>query len=296
MILSIASGKGGTGKTTVAVNLALSLGKVHFIDCDVEEPNAHLFLRPRMRERLAASVLIPEVDEDRCTHCGMCGEICAFNAIAVVQGKNRGGTVLIFPHLCHSCGACALLCPEHAIREVPKPIGVIEEGHAGDIRFVHGRLEVGEIMSPPLIRQVKERAFSSPVVRTPSEHATRNRELFIIDAPPGNACPAVAAVQGSDFCLLVTEPTPFGLHDLKLAVDVMRGLAIPFGVVINRDGSGDELVGEYCAAEEIPVLMRIPLRRDIAVRYASGLSIVDVDPALREEFLTLYRSLVSLPV
>jgi MinD superfamily P-loop ATPase len=262
----------------------------------VEEPNAHLFLRPQVGTKLTASVLIPEVDEDRCTHCGTCSEVCAFNAIAVVQGKYRGGTVLIFPHLCHSCGACALLCPEHAIREVPKPIGVIEEGLAGGIRFVHGRLEVGEIMSPPLIRQVKARFLPLPEVRPPSESDTRNREIFIIDAPPGNACPAVAAVQGSDFCILVTEPTPFGLHDLKLAIDVMRGLAIPFGVVINRDSSGYDMVGEYCAAEEIPVLMRIPIRRDIAVRYASGFSIVDVDPALREGFLTLYRNVVSLAV
>jgi len=298
MIVSVASGKGGTGKTTVAVNLALSLERALFIDCDVEEPNAHIFLKPELQRKEAAFVLIPEVDPDLCTHCGTCSEVCAFNAIAVLRGGDQGGTVLVFPHLCHSCGACALLCPQHAIREVEKPIGVIEEGDAGNVRFVHGKLTVGEIMSPPLIRQVKD--WILPLYReSRSKQASSNNEYqkqvaVIIDAPPGNACPVIAAIRGSDFCILVTEPTPFGLYDLKLAVQVMQGLSIPFGVVINRDGVGDHEVDEFCARSNIPIMMRIPMRRDIAERYASGLPIVDVDARLREDFRALYQDVVRL--
>ncbi|MFH1678078.1 MAG: ATP-binding protein [Candidatus Omnitrophota bacterium] len=245
MIISVASGKGGTGKTTVAVNLALSLKNVQFLDCDVEEPNAHIFLKPLIEEKIKANIPVPEVDESRCTYCGRCREVCAYNAIAVIPAnKEKKGSVLIFPHLCHGCGACSLLCPQKAIKEINKEIGAIEIGHRENVQFAQGRLNIGEIMSPPLIRQVKN--YINPA---------RN---VIIDAPPGTSCPVITAVRESDFCILVTEPTPFGLNDLILAVEVIRKLRISFGVVINRSDIGDDEVKRYCIEENIPILMEIP--------------------------------------
>jgi len=206
MIISIASGKGGTGKTTVATNLALSIDKdVQLLDCDVEEPNAHLFIKPAIEERQTVTTPVPSVDESKCTLCGKCGEICQFRAIIVI-----GETVLPFPELCHSCGGCMAVCPEGAITEVPRELGVLEKGRRNGLAFVHGRLRVGEAMSPPLIRKV--RSFTDP------------DKLTIIDAPPGTSCPVIAAMTGADFVLLVTEPTPFGLHDLQLAVGARNGL------------------------------------------------------------------------
>jgi MinD superfamily P-loop ATPase len=256
MIIAVASGKGGTGKTTVAVNLALALGSVHFLDCDVEEPNAHLFLKPRLTEQIPVTVPVPEVDIQKCTGCGKCGEVCAYHAIAVIPSPNKKPQPLIFPHLCHACGACTLLCPEGAIREKQRDIGVIEKGDTGNIRFIHGKMNVGEVLSPLIIRRVKGMVHST--------------ELVIIDAPPGTSCPVVAAIRGVDFCVLVTEPTPFGLHDLTLAVDVVRQMGIPFGVVINRAGLGNNAAEDYCCAENIPVLARIPFDRKIAVCYSGG--------------------------
>jgi MinD superfamily P-loop ATPase len=261
MIISVASGKGGTGKTTVAVNLALALNNVQFLDCDVEEPNAHLFLKPEIKNQKAATIPVPEVDETECNYCGNCRDICAYNAIAVFpQDKDRKGSVLIFNHLCHGCGGCTLLCPLKAIKEVDKEIGVIETGNSGDIQFVHGKLNIGEIMSPPLIKQVKE--YIDPA------------RTVIIDAPPGTSCPVIASIKGSDFCILVTEPTPFGLNDLVLAVEVLKKLQIPFGVVINRSDIGNEEVEIYCQDKNIPVLMRIPFDRKIAQLYSEGNPIV----------------------
>jgi MinD superfamily P-loop ATPase len=275
MIISIASGKGGTGKTTIAVNLALSLKNVQFLDCDVEEPNAHIFLNPEIKGRSSAFIPIPEVDEAKCNACGKCREVCAYHAIAVIpSGEGCKGSVLIFPHLCHGCGACSLLCPQKAIKEVNKEIGVIEIGMSQDIQFVHGTLNVGEIMSPPLIRQVKE-------------HINPTRTV-IIDAPPGTSCPVIAAVRQSDYCVLVTEPTPFGLNDLVLAVEVLRKLKIPFGVVINRSDIGDDKVDQYCQDNKIPILLRIPFDREIALLYSRGIPLVQEKAEYKEKFREMF--------
>jgi len=271
VIISVASGKGGTGKTLVATSLALSLTNeepVQFLDCDVEEPDAHILLKPQFSHQQTVSIPIPRVDEARCTYCGDCARVCAYNAIAVVEKK-----VLIFPELCHGCGACTYLCPEDAISEEGKEIGILEFGQAGGIEFVQGKLAIGEIAAPHLIREVKK-------------HINRDR-LVIIDVSPGTSCPVVEAVKDSDFCLLVTEPTPFGLNDLVLAVDMLNEIDIPCGVVINRDGAGDSRVEEYCHREGIPILLRIPLDIKIARLYSRGVTLVEGMPQWQEAFLKL---------
>lgn len=278
MILSVASGKGGTGKTTIAVNLALSLEHVQLLDCDTEEPNAHLFVSPEIVQEKEAVILVPRVDEQRCTHCGTCAKVCAYNALAVIRPNDeRQGEVLLFEQLCHGCGACAMLCPQHAISEQPRMIGVVRSGAAGDMLFADGRLNIGEAMAPPLVRQVRQELQADRTV--------------IIDAPPGTSCPVVAAVKGSEYCLLVTEPTPFGLSDLRAAVGVLRILGIPFGVVLNRSDIGDEGVDRYCRENGIPVLMRIPFSREIAEHYAGGVPFSLRMPQYRQQFVELASSI-----
>ena len=270
MIISIASGKGGTGKTTVATNLAVSLGSnVQILDCDVEEPNAHLFIQPTFEEAKTITTLVPEVDMDKCTLCGKCGEICQFKAIVVIAE-----TVLPFPELCHSCGGCMEVCPEKAIRETGRELGLIESGNKNGLEFVHGKLRIGEAMSPPLIRKVRE--------------YTRPDVLTIIDAPPGTSCPVIASMKDADFILLVTEPTPFGLHDLELAVEAVKILGIPHGLVINRSDMGDDKVMAYAEQENLPILMEIPFDRRIAEAYSRGEMIVEVMPEWKNRFSELY--------
>ena len=276
MIISVASGKGGTGKTTVAVNMALALGeRVELLDCDVEEPNAHLFLKPRITHTVKVETPIPLVDEEKCTACRKCADICRFNAIAVVGKK-----VLVFPELCHSCGGCMVVCPEQAIAETGRELGTLSLGQRNGIRFVNGRLRVGEAMSPPLIRKV--RAEADP------------ERVTIIDAPPGTSCPVIAAMLGADFILMVTEPTPFGLHDLRLAVEAVRVLGIPCGLVVNRADIGDRQVFAYAEKEELPILLTIPFDRRIAEIYSRGQLIVKEMPEWRERFLDLYRKIETL--
>lgn len=275
MIISVASGKGGTGKTTVATNLALSLENVQFIDCDVEEPNAHIFLKPKIEERIEVSIPIPKVDESKCNYCRKCAEICAFNAIVVLKEE-----VLVFSELCHSCGGCSLLCPENAITETGNKIGIAEIGKADDILFVDGKLDIGEPMSPPIIREVKKYINTDKTV--------------IIDVPPGTSCPVIEAVKGSDFCILVTEPTPFGLYDLKLAVELMEKMEIPFGIVINQSDIGDKKVEQYCLDLNIPILMKIPFDKDIAFEYSKGIPIVIKKIEKKQNFKNLYQQIKEL--
>jgi len=276
MIISVASGKGGTGKTTVATNLALSLEwDVQILDCDVEEPNAHLFIQPTIDEVKTITTPVPEVDMKKCTLCGKCGEICQFKAIVVI-----GETVLPFHEMCHSCGGCMEVCPEKAIVETGRELGVIERGHRNGLEFVHGRLSVGEAMSPPLIRKVRE--------------YTRPDTLTIINAPPGTSCPVIASMKEADFVLLVTEPTPFGLHDLKLAVGAVRLLGIPCGLLVNRSDMGDDQVKTYAEKENVPILMEIPFDRRVAEAYSRGVMIVDVMPGWKEKFKELYRRIAEL--
>ena len=276
MIISIASGKGGTGKTTVATNMAVSVGlDVQVLDCDVEEPNAHLFLHPTIEEVETITTPVPEVDMEKCTLCGKCGEICQFKAIVVI-----GETVLPFHELCHSCGGCMEVCPTKAITEVGRELGVIERGRRNGIEFVHGRLRIGEAMSPPLIRKVREYA--------------RPGAVTIIDSPPGTSCPVIASMKGANFVLLVTEPTPFGLHDLKLAVGAVRILGIPCGLVINRSDMGDNKVWSYAQEEGVPILMEIPFDRRMAEAYSRGDMIVEVMPEWKDKFLDLYHRIENL--
>jgi len=272
MIISVASGKGGTGKTLVATSLALSLkdrDRVQLLDCDVEEPNDHIFLKPLITGSEAVYIPIPEINEKKCTYCGKCAEACVYHAIAVFAQH-----VLVFPNLCHGCGACSYLCPQKAITEVGREIGIVEWGHSDGIEFAHGKLNVGEAMPTPVIRRAKAKA---------------NRdEIVIIDVSPGTSCPVVESIKDSDFCLLVTEPTPFGLNDLILAVETVKELGVSCGVVINRAGVGDSKVEEYCLREGIPVLLTIPLDTEIAWLNSRGITLVEGMPQWKESFTELF--------
>lgn len=276
MIISVASGKGGTGKTTISTNLALSLNEeVKLLDCDVEEPNAHLFIKPDIHTEESIYTFIPEIDEERCNGCRKCAEICRFNALTVVGKK-----VLVFPELCHSCGGCTAVCEEDAIREGQRELGIIETGTRDMLTFISGTMRVGEAMSPPLIKSVRNK--------------TDENELVIIDAPPGTSCPVIAAMKKTDFIILVTEPTPFGLHDLKLAAEAVKVLGIPCGIVINRSDIGNRRVQEYAVREDIPILLEIPYDRRIAETYSRGRLLIEEFPTWRHAFKMLYRDILEI--
>ena len=278
MILAVASGKGGTGKTSISVNLAaIADVPVQLLDCDVDAPNAHLFLQAELIDEEIITLAVPEIDATRCDACDQCVTFCQFNALASV-----GAVPLVFPELCHACGGCELICPQDAIHERPHRIGVIQTARRGTITLKTGRLDVGISMASSLVNAVKHSR----------DEDSDDCSITIIDAPPGTACPAVASVRGADFVVLVTEPTPFGLNDLQLAVDTVRELGLNFGVVINRVGIGDDRVQRYCAAENIPVLLELADDRRIAEAYSRGELIVDALPEYRERFEQLWRTIL----
>jgi MinD superfamily P-loop ATPase len=266
--IAVASGKGGTGKTSVAVNLALSLGKVQVLDCDVEEPNVHILLRPKVGETFPVKLLVPKILEELCDYCGECAKFCQFNALFVA-----GETAMVFPELCHSCGGCIIVCPRDAIVEEPRQIGTVIKSKAGDINLVYGEINVGEALAVPIIAAVKD-------------HIDEKR-MVILDSAPGSACPLVETVHGVDFCLLVTEPTPFGLHDLEVAVEVVQILEVPMGVLVNFAGIGDRGVYDFCEEQGIPIMMEIPFDRRIAELYSRGVPFVEEMPEWRQKFIDL---------
>jgi MinD superfamily P-loop ATPase len=272
--IAIASGKGGTGKTTISTNLALSLARagqqIQYIDCDVEEPNGHIFLKPVIDSTEDVTVGVPEVDLKKCTGCGKCGQLCQYSAILSVKDS-----VLVFEQLCHSCGGCMAICPTNAIKEKQRKIGIAEFGSSNGIAFGQGKLDIGAIQSPAVIRYVKRKI--------------KNNSIVVLDAPPGTSCPVIEAVKGSDFVLLVTEPTPFGLNDLELAIGVVRELKLPFAVAINRSDIGDDGVVRYCQKEGIEVLLQIPNDRRIAESYSRGVMIIEIIPEYSAHFLKLYE-------
>lgn len=273
MNIAIASGKGGTGKTTVSVALAQAFdGPICLIDADVEEPNSVFFTKPVIESRQEVTVLVPKIDSEKCTACGECSRVCVFNAIAI-----GGKTAIVFPELCHSCGGCMRICPENAITEISEPIGKITRGQSGHITTIEGRLNIGNTMAPPLIRAAKKVAPSDGPV--------------LIDCPPGTSCPMITAVSGCDFVILVTEPTPFGLNDLKLAVETVRTLDLPFGVIINRSDAGDDRVVDYCRDENIPLLLQIPESRKIAEATSRGDSLLSAEPGLHTEFRAFIQTI-----
>lgn len=278
MKIAIASGKGGTGKTTIATNLACSIahtGKVvQYLDCDVEEPNGHIFLKPDIEKAEEVTVAVPQVDAEKCDGCGKCGRLCQYSAIVCLKE-----TVMTFEQLCHSCGGCMAICPQGAITEIPRRIGIAEFGSSNGVRFGHGRLDIGTIQTPALIKHVKQKAMDHAVV--------------VVDVPPGTSCPVIEAVKGSDFVLLVTEPTPFGLNDLKLAVEMTRELKLPFAVAINRCDIGDDEVAGYCRREDIEVALEMPNDRLVAEAYSKGIRIIDALPGYEEKFLKLYEKIAS---
>lgn len=275
MIIAVASGKGGTGKTTIAVNLAYALDReVQLLDCDVEEPNAQLFLNGALLSTEEVTIPIPQIDASLCNGCGECSRFCEYNAIV-----SYGTMPLVFADMCHGCGGCMKVCPPQAIREVDHRIGVIETFSAGKITLIQGKLDIGAAMAPPLIRAVKRK--------------TDNRIPILLDAPPGTSCPVITTLRGADFVTLVTEPTPFGLNDLILAVETVREMDLPFGVIINRSGSGDARVNFYCADENIPILAEIPDDRKIAEAYSRGELIGKVFPEYRLIFEKIINDITT---
>lgn len=275
MIIAVASGKGGTGKTTVATSLALVASErrqVRVLDCDVEAPNVALFLNPQMREHREVGTLLPFVEESRCTYCGQCTEVCQYHAIALVARR-----ILVFPELCHGCGSCSMICPENAISERLNVSGILDRGTSAlGIEVVRGTMNIGEAMAAPIIRDLKTWAASSS--------AFLDEVLEIRDSPPGASCSVVESLRGADFVLLVTEPTPFGLHDLKQIAGIVRELRVPAGVVVNRDGIGDDRVDAYCAENKLPIVLRIPMNRHIAEALDRGQTLIEAAPEYRAAF------------
>ncbi len=272
MVITVASGKGGTGKTTIAVNLALAMEqKITLLDCDVEEPNAHLFLNPKITSKEKVYLPIPQVNESKCDGCGECAKICQFKAIAVINK-----ITLIFPELCHGCGGCERVCPQKAISEDKRELGEIIFADHELLNIIWGKLRIGEPMAPPLIKRIR---------------TYENNNLTIIDAPPGTSCPVIASIKDADFTILVTEPTPFGFNDLKLTVEAVKVLKVPFGIVINRSDLGTEEVKKYAQDNDIPILMEIPFDERIAKAYSKGIPFIKELPEYKEIFKNLFEKI-----
>jgi MinD superfamily P-loop ATPase len=279
--IAVAAGKGGTGKTLIATSLALALndrypGKVQLLDCDVEEPNAHLLLRPMLDRTVMVSILVPHVDKKKCLRCGICAEVCQSSAIAVIRDA-----ILTFPELCCGCGACAYACPRTAIDEEAREVGIVSSGRTDEGIALHmGKVNVGVQRSGPVIKAAKEHI---------------NPEMIsIVDAPPGTACPMQETIEASDYCILVTEPTPFGLSDLAAAVDTCKALSVPCGVIVNRDGPTDPGIEEYCHEQDIPLLLRIPQAREVAEAYSRGVTLTAAFPEWRKAFLSTYDEITRM--
>lgn len=279
--IAVAAGKGGTGKTLIATSLALAVndrqpGRVQILDCDVEEPNAHLLLRPVMEQSETVSILVPYVDKQKCDRCGRCAQVCQYSAIAVIRDA-----ILTFPELCSGCGVCAYVCPRRAIDEETRDVGVVSSGRTSEgMEFHSGTVNVGVQRSGPVTRAVKRRIKPDMIT--------------VVDSPPGTACPMQETIEASDFCILVTEPTPFGLSDLKAAVDTCNALAVRCGVIVNRDGPTDPGIGDYCREQQIPLLLRIPQLREVAEAYSRGVTLTAAFPEWRDAFLSIYDEITRM--
>jgi MinD superfamily P-loop ATPase len=287
MIITVASGKGGTGKTIIATSLAWTIaqgqetekkGATWLIDCDVEEPNAALFVHPTFEKEKNVERLLPVINHDQCTGSGVCVDVCEYNALAIAGGKT-----LFFKDLCHACGSCVLNCPEGAIHETSEKIGLLQMGSSDSLQFAHGILEIGWSSPPPVIRDLKKWVIPQQ---------TQSDSTYILDASPGTACPVVESFRGADFALLVTEPTPFGLHDLVLVAElIFKEFKIPSGILINKSGRGDEIIEQFASEKKIPILMRVPLSRDIAEAYARGKLLVEAFPQYKDQFIALHKKI-----
>jgi MinD superfamily P-loop ATPase len=273
MKIAVLSGKGGTGKTTVSASLAVSLPGSQYIDCDVEEPNGSIFLKPEFKNKSPVKVAVPEIDIEKCDGCGECAKACQFNALAVVKGR-----VIVFPELCHHCGTCGIACPVDAITEVERTIGVIEAN--GDDTFIQGKLNIGEPVNIPVIQDLRKRMKEDMTV--------------ILDCSPGASCTVVNTIEGCDYCILVTEPTPFGLHDLKIAVSLVKKMGLPFGVILNKASENKKMVHEFCKNEGIELLMEIPFSREIAENYSNGILPAQNNGGWKDKFIRLYEKIQNI--
>lgn len=275
--ISVLSGKGGTGKTTVSVNLSVTIENSMYVDCDVEEPNGYLFLNPIIYEEKPVNVMVPEINYDRCVLCGDCVKACRFGALAKI-----GKEILVFDHLCHSCEVCFEICPHNAITEKYKQIGMVRKGKSLNVEFIEGRLSTGEATGVPILKEIHGIIKDS------------DKKIAIVDSPPGTSCSVIHSIKGSDICLLVTEPTPYGLHDLNLAVKLVESMNMPMAVIINKSGEGDELIERYCDEKRIKVLAKIPFKKELAEAYSKGKLLVDFDDEIKKIFKKLSDDIMEL--